>query len=68
MTLFQGCRGEQLIIGVDGEILIRPVEIAFRQIDRRDLNDRAHVLEAKAERGEFRRIDLDPDRAASVRP
>ena len=52
---------ENLIVGIDGEALMRPVEHALGRIDRRIGDYHAHVLKAEAEVSELRRIDLDTD-------
>ena len=51
-----------LIVGVDGQRLVRPVEIALRRIDVEIADRGAHVVDVEAIGGERLRIDLDAHR------
>ena len=61
------CRGvEQLVVGVEGDQLVRAYEVAFRPIDVGRRKRVAHLLEADAARGERGGVDLDPHRIWSL--
>ena len=56
---------EQLIVGVEGEDLVRAFEIALRPVDGRRRQRGAHLFEADAARRQRAGVDLDMHRIRS---
>ncbi len=60
--IIEGRGIEDLVGGIKGEGLLRPVERPLRRVDRRGGERRADVFEADADRGGDGRVDLNADR------